>query len=175
MQIYTNLSAVYRIWISSLIGIVVGMIGGVIRIGWEVLFPLVLRENLGEIAQIMMSFIHITPEILQMRYVLDNGYEWHILYLLWQFCFSIFFAMLYVILVEFYVKLKFAFGILYGCMIWILCYMLFLPLFGFVESLENQNISYFIASLCECILWMWIIELSRRDLRNRITQERDPL
>ncbi len=173
MQVYTNLSVPYRFWIAFTIGIIVGIIGGIIRLGWEILFPIDFSEKIDDITKHIMEFLHITPEIMTIQYVFTNGYEWRIFYLTWQFGFSIFFGVLYVILAEFYLKLKFAHGILYGAVLWILCYAITLPLFGFIDS-SNQTWVYFTTSFLEILLWIWITELIRRDLRNRITQERDP-
>ncbi len=175
MQIYTNLSIMYRLWISFIIGVIVGIIGAIIRLGWEILFPLHLQEKLGEYAQLIFDILNISPELLNMNYVFTSGYELNILYILWHFSFSVFFAICYNIFAEFWLKLKFAHGIFYGIVLWICIYILFLPLVGFVSLQENNSYVYYISSFLESLLWVWIIELTRRDLRNRMTQELDPL
>ena len=112
MQVYTNLSVPYRFWIAFTIGIIVGIIGGIIRLGWEILFPIDFSEKIDDITKHIMEFLHITPEIMTIQYVFTNGYEWRIFYLTWQFGFSIFFGVLYVILAEFYLKLKLLFKLM---------------------------------------------------------------
>ncbi len=174
MQIYTNLSLIYRFWVSFAIGIIVGIIGSIVRIGWEILFPIHLSEQIGKHAQLIFDILHISEDILNMDYVFMSGYELNIMYLAWHFSFSIFFAIAYTIFAEFWLKLKFAHGIFYGIILWICIYILFLPLTGFVSP-TGHYLMYYIASLLESLLWIWIIELTRRDLRNRITQELDPL
>ena len=174
MQVYTNLSKWYRIWVSLLIGIIVGGIGAIVRIGFEILYPLHLQMPLDGQAKIIFQTLHISPELLQLHYVFASGYEWHVLYMVWQFGFSILFSICYVMFAEFWLKLKFAHGIFYGIGLWFFVYVLFLPLCGFVLVNADSIIFYGILSFIESLLWVWIIELTRRDLRNRITQERDP-
>lgn len=172
MQVYTNLSKWYRILVSFLIGIIVGGIGAIVRIGFEILYPLHLQTPLDTQAEYIFQIFHIDSELLQLHYVFSNGYEWHVLYMVWQFGFSIIFSICYVMFAEFWLKLKFAHGIFYGIGLWFFIYVLFLPLCGFVSI--SDILLYYVLSLMESLLWIWIIELTRRDLRNRITQERDP-
>ncbi len=174
MQVYTNLGKIYRIWVSLFIGIIVGAIGGIMRIGWEILFPLHLQTTLNTQAQYILQLLHISPENLKLYYVFANGYEWHVLYLAWQFGFSIFFSLCYILVAEFWLRLKFGHGIFYGVILWFCVYVLFLPLLGFVAPSADSAMRYYSSSLIESLLWIWLIELTRRDLRNRITQERDP-
>ena len=181
MLIYTNLNAFYRIFIALVIGVVVGIIGMILRLGWEVLFPIFLSDsvmNLDSMSSQILAFLGVSSSEIFLRYVFDSGHEVGIFYLLWQFGFSVSFSLLYVLLVEFLVKIKFAQGLFYGIFIWILVYLLALPLLGFVANIyENlgENIAYLCNTFFEMMLWIWIIELTRRDLRNRITSERDPI
>lgn len=172
MQVYTNLSKIYRVWISLFIGVIVGSIGSVVRIGWEVLFPLSLQMPLDSNAEYILQLLCIDVSLLSLKYVFSDGYEWSVVYLVWQFLFSIFFSLFYILFAEFWQKLKFAHGIFYGIMLWLCVYVLFLPLCGFVKI--DSMFSYYVCSFIESLLWIWIIELTRRDLRNRITHERDP-
>ena len=172
MQVYTNLSKIYRVWISLFIGVIVGSIGSVVRIGWEVLFPLSLQMPLDSNAEYILQLLCIDLNLLSLKYVFSDGYEWSVVYLVWQFLFSIFFSLFYILFAEFWQKLKFAHGIFYGIMLWLCVYVLFLHLCGFVKI--DSMFSYYVCSFIESLLWIWIIELTRRDLRNRITHERDP-
>lgn len=175
MQIHTNLGITHRLLVNFFIGIAVGVIGSIVRIGWEMLYPVNLESNLGEHAQMILGLIGINSETLQTKYVFANGYEWHIMYIVWQFCFSLAFAMLYVIAAEFWLPLKFGCGIIYGFALWICVYILFLPMFGFISERILNSYVYYASSLMESILWICIIEFIRRDIRNRITSELDPI
>lgn len=175
MYIYTNCSITYRIFVSLFIGIIVGFVGGIVRLGWEVLFPLHLQDSLGKEASMLFDFLHIDLAYLQLSYVFQNGYEWHVLSMAWQFGFSLFFSLIYVLFAEFWLRLKFGFGIFYGIFLWLCVYVAFLPMLGFVFIEPDSMMLYYGASFVEMILWIWIIELTRRDLRNRITQELDPI
>lgn len=183
MLIYTNLGIFSRIMISLCIGLIVGIIGVIVRLGWEVLFPVFLDLDsikTDSLAHVIMNFLNLSPEVLSMTYVFESGYEWNVFYILWQFAFSLFFAVLYVMIVEFWMRLKFAQGIFYGIFIWAVIYVGLLPSFGFIYNFysgefNKNSVIYLFNTLLESILWIWIIELTRRDLRNRFTQERDPL
>lgn len=174
MIVYTNLSLKTRFFVSILIGIIIGIIGGITRFGWEFLLPIHLNTEMGEIAKHIMEFFSITNKTLEMS-IDFNGIHWNLIYVVWQFVFSLFFGIIYAILVEFCFKLKFAHGIFYGLAIWFVLYMIVYPLCGFTISYNaNDFWIYLISSFLESLLWIWIMELIRRDLRNRITQERDP-
>lgn len=174
MQIYTNLSNTYRIWVSLCIGIIVGSIGCVVKIGWEVLFPLHVKLSLDSKTQHILQLFGSDSHLLYLNYVFSDGYEWNVFYLAWQFLLSLALSLLYVLCAEFWQKLKFAHGILYGIASWLLVYVLFLPLCGFITINTDSMLGYYVCSFIESLLWIWIIELARRDLRNRITQEQDP-
>lgn len=180
MIIYTNLNVFYRILISIFLGFVIGFIGCVVRLGWEVLFPNLHGFMLvpDSIASGIFAFLHITQDLLVMKFIFASGYEWSVFYIITNIMISIIFGVIYTLIVEFFVKMKFAQGLLFAFIIWLLFFIIILPLFGFTHNFYADfkvDFLFLFNTLCEILLMFWIMELSRRDLRNRLTNERDPI
>ncbi|MWV61456.1 DUF1440 domain-containing protein [Helicobacter saguini] len=180
MTIYTNLNVFYRILISFFLGLVIGFIGCIIRLGWEVLFPNLqgFSINADSIAASIFAFLNVTPELLVQKIVFSSGYEWSVFYIVTNIMISITFGVIYSVIVEFCLKMKFAQGLLFAFLMWVVFFLIILPLFGFIHNFYADfkvDFLFLFNTLCECLLMFWIMELSRRDLRNRLISERDPI
>jgi len=90
-----------------------------------------------------------------------------------HFCFSIFFAVLYAVLAERFPQVKLWQGAAFGVAIWIIFHIIVKPLMGVVPAPWNQPFEEHFSELFGHAVWMWAIEIFRRDLRNRITHQPD--
>ncbi|MGR7435068.1 YagU family protein [Klebsiella aerogenes] len=88
--------------------------------------------------------------------------------------FSIIFAVGYCLIAEVFPKVKLWQGILAGALAQIFVHMISFPIMGLTPPLSElpwyENVSEILGHL----IWFWSIEIIRRDLRNRITNEPDP-
>ena len=95
-----------------------------------------------------------------------------------HFSFAIVFALLYCIAAEYFPKIKLWQGAAFGLLVWIGAHVVFMPLLGWVPSpfpwVEGgQTWSEHFSEALGHVVWLWSIEIVRRDLR-RITRQPDP-
>lgn len=82
--------------------------------------------------------------------------------------FSIFFAMLYCWLVEIFPAVKLWQGVAFALLVTVGFHGVMLPLFGWAPPLWQLPADELISETLGHILWMWTIEVFRRDLRRRM-------
>lgn len=87
--------------------------------------------------------------------------------------FSIVFALLYCYLAEIFPKIKLWQGAAFAIVITLLFHGVFLPLFHWAPPLWQLPFDEIFSETLGHILWMWAIEVVRRDIRNRITKQPD--
>ena len=87
--------------------------------------------------------------------------------------FSIFFAMLYAFMAEICPKIKLWQGAAFGFVITIVFHGIALPIFKLAPPIWNLPSAELFSETVGHILWAWTIEVFRRDIRNRITEESD--
>lgn len=83
--------------------------------------------------------------------------------------FSIFFAMLYAYLAEIFPGIKLWQGVFFGLVITVLFHGIILPCAGWAPPLWKLPFAEIFSETLGHILWIWTIEIFRRDIRNRIT------
>jgi putative membrane protein len=88
--------------------------------------------------------------------------------------FSIFFAMAYCFLAEIFPKIKLWQGVAFGLLITLMFHGVVLPLGGWAPPAWDLPADEIFSETLGHILWMWTIEIFRRDIRNRITGKPDP-
>ncbi len=96
-----------------------------------------------------------------------------------HFSFAIVFALLYCIAAEYFPKIKLWQGAAFGLLVWIGAHVVFMPLLGWAPSpfpwvAGGQTWSEHFSEALGHVVWLWSIEIVRRDLRNRITHQPDP-
>ncbi|MFG1173295.1 YagU family protein [Erwiniaceae bacterium CAU 1747] len=87
--------------------------------------------------------------------------------------FSIFFAMLYCWLAEIFPAVKMWQGAAFALVITVIFHGIVLPAGGWAPSFWDLPADEILSETFGHIIWMWTIEIFRRDLRNRITKARD--
>lgn len=88
--------------------------------------------------------------------------------------FSLVFAIGYCLVAEVFPKVKVWQGVLAGIVATIAVHWIAFPLMNLTPSLSSIPLDEYLSELIGHIFWFWIIEIIRRDLRNRITHEPDP-
>lgn len=64
-------------------------------------------------------------------------------------------------------------GALFGVAVWVGFHLILMPLMGTVPAPWDQPFPEHFSELFGHVVWMWVIEIIRRDLRNRITHQPD--
>lgn len=90
-----------------------------------------------------------------------------------HFAFSIFFGVLYSVVAEYRPKIKLWHGVAFGIVLDILFHVIIMPAMGVVPVPWEQPLGEHLSEFFGHIVWLWSIELVRRDLRNRLTGEPD--
>jgi putative membrane protein len=163
-----------RVVLAVFLGVVTGIIGGFIKLGWEVPFPPRTPErNITnppqELAQQLGFSHHLTHATISF-----NGNEVMIFSLLLHFAFSIFFIGVYCVLAEKWPQIKLWQGVAYGLLIWFVWHVVLMPALGTIPAPWDQPVAEHASEISGHAAWLWVAELARRDLRNRITHEPDP-
>ena len=161
---------ILAIWI----GVIIGIIGAIVKFGWEVPFPprTPLRDATNP-PQEFLQMLGFSYDFTHLTYSFSENARPIISFVV-HFAFSIFFGVLYAILVEYKPIFKLWEGVAFGLVIWVVFHVILMPLMGIVPAPWDQP---FDEHLSECgghAFWMWVMELCRRDLRNRMTHEIEP-
>jgi len=164
----TTLPGRRHVKVGMLVGLIAGVFGGFIKLGWEVVFPprvasrtpepTVLLHQLGISAKSTYSFS-------------SHNIEWATLVI--HFGFSIAFAVLYVVIAEYSPRIKLWMGAAFGIAVWIGAHMIVMPILGLTPHTFSLPWDEDLSEFFGHIVWMVAIEIVRRDLRSRITHEPD--
>ncbi|WP_159567143.1 YagU family protein [Budvicia diplopodorum] len=88
--------------------------------------------------------------------------------------FSLFFAMFYCFVAEIFPQIKLWQGVAFAILITIVFHGLVLPIGAWAPPIWELPLDELISETFGHIVWMWAIEIFRRDIRNRITHSPDP-
>ncbi|WP_141434427.1 DUF1440 domain-containing protein [Bacillus sp. 03113] len=156
-----------------IVGIIGGLISGIVKLGWEILLPpRTIERNLTNPPQELLQQMGVPSDITHLTYMY-SGIEVPWVSLIIHFSFSIGVAILYCVLAEYYPKIKWGQGIVFGLFMWIAFHLIIMPALGTVPAMWNQPFSEHLSEALGHMLWMWIIEVFRNksELQNRISQE----
>lgn len=90
-----------------------------------------------------------------------------------HFGFAIFFGLLYCVVAEYWPQIKLWQGAAFGIVVYVAFHVFLMPAMGIVPAPWNQPFGEHFSEFFGHIVWLWSIEIVRRDLRNRITKEPD--
>lgn len=169
----TNFTLHPRKKVAIIVGIITGIISAIVKFGWEIPFPPRTPErDLTNPPQQLLEQLGMSFDHSHTVYYF-NGNPRPIISFLVHFSFSIVFAIIYCVAAEYYPKIKLWQGTLYGLIIYIAFHVILMPILGTVPAPWDQPFEEHFSELFGHMFWTWIIELTRRDLRNRITKEPD--
>jgi putative membrane protein len=162
-----------KILVAILVGVISGIICAIVKFGWEIPFPprTALRDLTNPPQEILQQ-LGFSFEFTHMSYSY-NGIPRPIISFIMHFGFTITFGVLYCVIAEFYPKIKLWQGCVYGFAIWVIFHVVLLPLFGTVPAPWDQPMAEHMSEIFGHIFCFWVLELARRDLRNRITHQPD--
>lgn len=166
--------------VAALVGVIGGVFSAIVKFGWEVPFPPRTPErNATNPPQTMLEWFGMSPEQSHTTVSFNLNDNLPIYSFIIHFSFAIVFALLYCIAAEYFPKIKLWQGAAFGLLVWIGAHVVFMPLLGWVPSpfpwVEGgQTWSEHFSEALGHVVWLWSIEIVRRDLRNRITHQPDP-
>lgn len=168
-----------RIGTAALVGFIGGTFSAIVKFGWEVPFPPRtpgVRSDTNP-PQAMLEWFGMSLETSHTMVTFSNN-ELPIMSFIVHFSFAIVFGLIYCIAAEYFPKIKLWQGAVFGIAVYVFAHVIFMPIMGWAPSpfpwVEGgQPMSEHFSEFFGHIVWMWSIEIVRRDLRNRITHEPD--
>lgn len=166
--------------VAALVGVIGGVFSAIVKFGWEVPFPpRTPARNATNPPQTMLEWFGMSPEQSHTTVSFNLNDNLPIYSFIIHFSFAIAFALLYCIAAEYFPKIKLWQGAAFGLLVWIGAHVVFMPLLGWVPSpfpwvAGGQTWSEHFSEALGHVVWLWSIEIVRRDLRNRITRQPDP-
>lgn len=156
-------------------GIIAGIISAIVKFGWEVpLPPRTPERNATNPPQALLELLGFSEHTTHLSYTYNgnSGLPW--MSFIVHFGFSIAFALIYCVLAERYPQIKLWQGTAFGIGVYVGFHVILMPAMGIVPAPWNQPWQEHFSELFGHMVWMWVIEIVRRDLRNRITKQPDP-
>lgn len=138
-------------------GFIAGMISGMVKIGWENIFPpRTIERNLINPPQHMAQQIGIPDDIIFSQvYFADQPVAWFTLIL--HFSFAIVFAILFIALIQKWPKVALGQGAVYGIVLWIAWHVILMPALGTVPAPWDQPWTEHFSEFFGHIVWAWSI------------------
>lgn len=156
------------------IGIIIGIIGAIVKFGWEVPFPpRTPLRNATNPPQELLQQLGFSFQFTHMTYTF-SGNQLPIVSFIVHFLFSIGCGVAYAVIAEYKPIIKLWQGVAFGLFIWFAFHIVLMPLMGTVPPPWDQPFDEHFSEFFGHAFWMWVMELCRRDLRNRITGEVEP-
>lgn len=154
-------------------GVLAGAISAIFKFGWEVpLPPRTAARNATNPPQELLQQLGFTQHFTHLTYTY-NGWQLPYVSFIIHFAFSIGFAVLYALVAERWPRIKLWQGAAFGFAVWVGFHLVLMPLMGTVPAPWHQPFAEHFSECLGHIGWAWVIELTRRDLRNRITHQPD--
>lgn len=161
-----NRNYVVAFWV----GIIAGFMSALVKSGTEGIFPpRLLTEGAPPVLLLQKMGVDVTHWVYTYseQTVYFGGNLVHIL-------FSIVWGVIYCVLAEIFPKVKIGQGLLFGLAVAFLFHGIAMPILGISTPIWNLRFEEIFSEVFGTALWIWIIEIIRRDLRNRITHRLDP-
>ncbi len=166
-----------HVGLSIILGIITGIIGAIAKWGWEVPFP----PRDPNVFWPLDAMSRVTPPkvLLDMFGAPDltyhfSGVDQPLSIFMVHVGFSIIFGIMYCVIAEYWPRIKMWQGCVFGFAVYILAHNVVMPLMGLVPPVSQIPFDEQASELFGHLWWLWIMEIARRDLRNRITGELDP-
>ncbi|SUK64842.1 integral membrane protein [Staphylococcus aureus] len=143
-------------------GIIGGLLSGIVKLGWEVMFPPRTPErNATNPPQELLQQLGFSSEFTHQTYTFSNMELPWVSFIV-HFSFSIVIAIIYCILVKKYAYLAMGQGAVFGIVIWVLFHLIIMPIMHTVPAVWDQPFQEHISELFGHVVWMMTIELVRQ-------------
>lgn len=174
MPTRTNDPTRRRYGVALLVGIIAGLVSAIVKFGWEVPFPpLTPERNATNPPQALLELLGMSPDTTHATYVF-SGHELPYVSFIIHVGFAIAFAIIYCEIAEVTPLITIAQDAVFGIVVWFVFHVVIFPAMGVVPAPWNQPFAEHVSEFFGHALWMWVIEIFRRDLRNRISHQPDP-
>ncbi|GGO95900.1 YagU family protein [Actinomyces gaoshouyii] len=168
-----------RIGTASIVGLIGGFFSAIVKFGWEVPFPPRTPGIRSETnpPQSMLEWFGMSHDTSHATVTFNNNPA-PIMSFIVHFGFAIVFALIYCVIAEYYPGIKLWQGAAFGILVYVGAHVVVMPLLGWAPSpfpwvAGAQTWSEHFSEFFGHIIWLWSIEVVRRDIRNRITHEPD--
>ena len=159
-----------RYGVAAFLGIITGIVSAMVKSGSEGIMP---PRTPDRIAPPIEMINDMGMQAKEMVYTYsDHIVNWGGAGI--HYLFSIVFAMLYCILAEIYPKVKLWQGIAFGILVAVFSHGILLPALDLSPMPWDLPFDEILSEFVGTSIWMWVIEIFRHDLRQRITGEPDP-
>lgn len=159
---------------AALVGIIAGIVSAIVKFGWEVpLPPRTPERNATNPPQAVLQLLGMSDHTVHLSYTFNGnaGLPW--VSFIVHFGFSIAFAIIYCVIAERFPQIKLWQGVAFGLLVWVAFHLVIMPAMGVVPAPWEQPWQEHLSESLGHAVWMWVIEIVRRDLRNRITHGPD--
>ncbi|KQB86428.1 YagU family protein [Corynebacterium lowii] len=155
------------------VGIIAGFFSGIVKFGWEVPFPPRTPErDATNPPQALLEMLGMSPESTHATYTYLGNELPYVSFIL-HFAFAISFAMFYCVVAEYWPAIKMWQGAVFGVVVYAAFHIVLMPALDVIPAPWDQPLGEHASEFFGHIVWMWSIEIVRRDLRNRATGEPD--
>ena len=146
------------IWLKTLwYGFIAGMISGMVKIGWEVIFPPRTPER---------DAINPPQHLAQQIGLPDDLIFWTVEYggqpvmpftLVLHFAFAIVFSILFIWLIQKWTQVAMWQGAIYGLVLWVVWHVVLMPALGTVPAPWDQPLTEHFSEIFGHMVWGWSI------------------
>ncbi len=163
-----------RVPVAVLVGLIGGAFSAIVKFGWEIPFPpRSPARDATNPPQALLELFGMSPETSHLTYSY-LGNQRPILSFAVHFGFAIAFGIVYCVVAEYWPRITLWQGAAFGVVVWFAFHVVVMPAMGVVPPPWDQPFGEHFSEFFGHIVWLWSIEIVRRDLRNRITHEPDP-
>ena len=163
-----------KVMLAVLIGVIIGIIGAIVKFGWEVPFPprTPLRDATNP-PQELLQQLGFSYQFTHMTYMFSDTPRPIISFVV-HFAFSIGIGIIYAVIAEYKPIVKLWEGVAFGILVWFVFHVVLMPLMGTVPAPWDQPFDEHFSEFFGHAFWMWLMERCRRDLRYRMTHQIEP-
>lgn len=162
----------YRV--AVVVGVIAGLLSGVVKLGWEVLLPpRTPARDATNPPQELLQQLGISHHVTHLTYTYSDQSKPWVSFII-HFSFSIAVAIFYCVVAERFPQIKLWQGVAFGLLVWFGFHIVIMPAMGTIPAPWHQPPDELISEFFGHAIWFWAAEITRRDMRNRITHQPDP-
>ena len=139
-------------------GIAAGVIGGLVKLGWENLLPpRTPARNATNPPQRLLEQLGVPKQVTHATYTYSEQQVPYVS-LIMHFGFSLTFAVAYQILGHKWPAIKAGQGTLFGLGVWGAYHAVLMPMMGTIPSVKDQPMEEHVSEILGHMVWMWSVD-----------------